>query len=163
MKPSPSRIRLALVIAMLLGTALPAAAGPKRQMVRDVIQCTRMQQRFILARDLGFETGLNSSIDADAIPDELKQQMLEAYHQVADEVFSWDKVEPKYEQLYGRHYTENELKTVLELCQDSRYQMVLRKDLEMLPGGLKIGEEFAPELQAKLLDAMTRLMKTMRP
>ena len=131
-------------------------------MVRDVIQCTRMQQRFILARDLGFETGLNSSIDADAIPDELKQQMLEAYHQVADEVFSWDKVEPKYEQLYGRHYTENELKTVLELCQDSRYQMVLRKDLEMLPGGLKIGEEFAPELQVKLLEAMTRLMKSWR-
>ena len=69
----------------------------------------------------------------------------------------------KKEQLYGRHYTENELKTVLDLCQDNRYQMAINKDLEMLPGALKIGEEFAPELQAKLLDAMTRLMKTMRP
>ena len=163
MKSSPNRLRLTLVIAVLLGSALPAAADPKRQMVRDVIQCTRVQQRFILARDLGFETGLNSSINADAIPDGLKQQMLEAYHQVADAVFSWDKVEPKYEQLYGRHYTENELKTVLDLCQDNRYQMAINKDLEMLPGALKIGEEFAPELQAKLLDAMTRLMKTMRP
>ena len=138
-------------------------AQDRLELVREAMVCTRAEQRFTLGRNLGFRSGFNSNPQAAALPPKIKQQFYETFLRVADQVFSWKQVAPKYEELYLKTYSLKDLLALQSYCRDPRYKQLISKDLEMLPGGFAIGQEFQPILLKRLNHANRQLIEQLSP
>ena len=136
------------LLGLLLFSSVPAVAQPPSEaLVREALDCIRAEERFILGRDAGFKVGFNSTPSAAALPESAKQEIFQLFQQVADQVFSWQIVEPRFIQMYQRYYSRAELEHLREFCSDPNYRALVEADLKMIPASMQIGTEFQPEMQ----------------
>lgn len=107
--------RQLLLLMVLLSNAAPGIAQPSSQsLVREVLSCTRAEERFVIARDEGFKVGFNSASGPQALPEPLKQEIFALFRRIADDVYSWQTMEPRFVRLYQRYYTREQLEAIRE-------------------------------------------------
>ena len=151
--------RQLLLLMVLLSNAAPGIAQPSSQsLVREVLSCTRAEERFVIARDEGFKVGFNSASGPQALPEPLKQEIFALFRRIADDVYSWKTMEPRFVRLYQRYYTREQLEAIREYCTDPTYRAVVDTELRMLPDAMRIGNEFQPELQRLLREGIQELL-----
>ena len=138
----------ASVLGLLIVSSLPVTAQPPSEaLVRDALACTRAEERFTVGRDNGFKAGFNSVATTSVLPESVKTEILKRFQRVADQVFSWRDVEPRFIELYQRHYTKAELEGLMTFCSDPIYRALVEADLKMIPASMQIGVDFQPQIQ----------------
>jgi len=60
-----------------------------------------------------------------------------------DQVFNWNVVEGDYIKVYAETYSTDQLDFILKLCQDTRYQQLMRLDVRMMKDTLAVNESYA--------------------
>ena len=60
-----------------------------------------------------------------------------------DQVFNCNVVEGDYIKVYAETYSTDQLDFILKLCQDTRYQQLMRLDVRMMKDTLAVNESYA--------------------
>ena len=141
----------------LLTASSLQAAGEKEKLIEELLVLTKAEQLFKVGQLEGFQVGLDMS--PVPIPADKKTKIISAGKKIMDEEMPWSKVKLDYITLYGKHYTQEELKAVIALCKDPRYNLLVSKQIAILGPSMKIGEKYGKKMMPRMMQATMRIMQ----
>jgi len=119
--------------------------------VEDFFKASKIREKYELGLTSGFDAGSELKKD---VSDEQKKKF-ESFRKkikamMLDEM-GWEKVKGEYAKLYLSIYTPEELKKVTEMLKTPAGQIMVSKEIELLPKALKLGNEKAKLLMPKIM------------
>ena len=149
---------LVLMASMVCAGINPSQAQSQDRRIQDVMRCQKVEERFILGRDLGMKTGFNMG-GGQEIPAAVRQRLMTSALQAIDQVFNWKVVEQDYIRMYAENYTPEQLDYILQLCQQPSYRQLMMVELQMIEDALGIGEKYAPQVQEATLKVFQEVLR----
>ena len=149
---------LVLMASMVSAGVNPSEAQAQDRRVLEVMRCQKVEQRFILGRDLGMKTGFNMG-GGQEIPEEVRQRLITSALKAIDQVFNWKVVEPDYIRMYAENYSPEQLDYILQLCHQPAYRQLMMVELQMIEDALAIGENYSPQVQEATLKAFQDVLR----
>ena len=86
--------------------------------IQDVMRCQQAEERFLLGRDLGPETGLSAG--AGSLLLAVRQRLQVAVIRAVDQMFNWSVDEQDCIKVYAEISSADQLGLIYQLCQDNR-------------------------------------------
>lgn len=120
--------------------------------IEKLFEVTKQKEQYEIATIAGFEAGLGSA--ADQMPPFMRPKFEKAMKKVQKFMLtemSFEKMKPAMIQLYAKEFTEKEIRDVLPLLEDEKYQRFAAKQLIILPKASKLGADKAQELQPAIM------------
>jgi hypothetical protein len=159
-------LRLLLVLTALLALA-PRSEAATSESHRAAID------RFfkVLKLDKQYETGMMAGFDASSgltadrlasLPAEQKEKIQRGVTKVKAkmvELMGWEKMKPDMMELYARHFTEKEIDDIVKLMETPTGQMMLAKQIALLPEAMALGQKKALAVLPEIMKVMQDEMK----
>ena len=95
------------------------------------------------------------------LTEDQKQKMkkgMERVKQLMLDEMKWQTMKPKLMRVYAKHYSKEELKTINRHLKNESVQAMLRKELQVLPDSMKLGQQEAFKLQPRIQQIMMEEM-----
>ena len=141
-----------LMAAVICAGVNPSQAQVQDRRIQDVMRCQRVEERFILGRDLGLKAGFNMG-GGKEMPAAVRQRLISSAIQAIDQVFNWRVVEQDYVRMYRQNYSPEQLDYILELCQQPAYRQLMSVEVQMIDDALAIGENYSAQVQEATVKA----------
>ncbi len=146
-----------LFIAIALTSLQGQPADDKTALIEEVLVLTRTEEVTKVGQLEGFKMGLEMA--PNAIPADKKEKIIAAGKEIMDELMPWSAIKEDFVELYDQHYTVEELKSIIELCKDPRYNTFITKQIEMIGPSVKIGQKYGKLIMPRMMQATMRIMQ----
>ncbi len=133
-----------------------------KQLLDEYFVLTLAEDKYRIAITAGFESSTESAVEGNKmLTEDQKTKMRKGMARVKKlllEEMKWQTIKPKLMQVYANHYTKAELSALSRNLKNESIQMMLRKELGVLPETMKVGQEEALKLQPKIQQIMIEEM-----
>lgn len=146
-----------LFLVIALRATLGHAADDKTALIEQVLQLTRAEQMTKVGQLEGFKMGIDMA--PAAIPADKKAKIIAAGKEIIDELMPWSAMKKDFVELYNKHYTVEELKTIIELCKDPKYNILITKQIEMIGPSMKVGQKYGKLMMPRMMQATMKIMQ----
>ena len=147
-----------LIITAIIFLAVPAVAGEKEDLAKEMLKLTDMQ-KMIDQMAAQVQQMFASQLKALSIPEKDQDKVLQFQNKLTKKIFdalSWDKMEPEYIKLFSTVYTEEELKAIVEFYKSPAGQSMLKKQPMLFQKSMQIAQSkiqsLLPELKKMVED-----------
>lgn len=147
--------KLLMTLALLVFSALPAAAQPEPSAgeaaaVRDLLEASRTRENFIKAMELGMEQGGMG---------ELTPGVRQVLREFMEENFRYEDLEPEFIRVYAQAFTEQELRDLAAFYRTPLGQRVVETLPEITAASQRIAMERMQTLMPQLMQAVMEAMQ----
>lgn len=120
--------------------------------IEKLFEVTKQKEQYEIATVAGFEAGLGGA--AEQMPPFMRPKFEKAMKNVQAfmlKEMSFEKMKPDMVKLYAKELTEKQIRDVLPLLEDEKFQNFAAKQLVILPQASKLGADKAQELQPEIM------------
>ena len=144
-------------LTLTIACGLAQAAEEKTALIEELLELSHAEELTKTSQLEGFKAGM--AMNPGAIPADKKQAIIDAGERIMEEVMPWETMKQDFIAVYDEHYTLEELRAVVSLCKDPRYQTLVGKQLELVGPSMAIGQKYGRLLMPKIMQATTEIMQ----
>lgn len=145
------------VVAVLAVFAVAQADENKIALIEEMLVLSRMEEMTKVSQLEGFKVGL--SMAPAPIPEATKARIIAEGVKAIEEVMPWSKMKHDFVELFSKHYTTEELETIVDLCKDPRYKVLVAKQIEIIGPSMEIGQKYGKLLATKMMQSTMKIMQ----
>jgi len=149
---------LILIITAIFFLAVPAVAGEKEDLAKEMLKLTDMQ-KMIDQMAAQVQQMLTSQLKLQNIPEKDNEKVQQFQKKLSKKILdavNWDKLEPECIKLFSTVYTEEELKAIVEFYKSPAGQSMLKKQSMLIQMVMQIAQfkiqGLIPELKKMVED-----------
>ncbi len=150
------RIAVLLFVASFVGFQLEPV-DEKTALIEKLFELSRLEEVTKISQIEGFKMGLDMS--PAVIPDKKKAKIIAAGEKIMEELMPWPEMKADFIKLYDKHYTVDQLKNIVELCEDPRYSTFITKQIEMVGPAMELGQKYGKRIVAPMMKETMRIMQ----
>lgn len=145
------------VLALAFTVSFSYAEEDKVALIEEVLRLTRAEETTRIGQLEGFKSGFEMS--GAAIPADKKAKIIAAGKQIMGEVMPWSVMKKDFIEMYDKHCTVEDLKTIIALCKDPKYKTLIAKQIELIGPSIKIGQKYGKLMMPKMMESTTKIMQ----
>ena len=157
------RLLLVLIVAATLTGRAGASPESQRAAMERLFKVMKLDKQYETSMLAGFEAGLGMSGDTlSKLPPEQKAKMEKGVAKIKArmvEMMGWEVIKDDMAALYMKKFSEAEAVAIAKMLETPTGQMMISKQLELLPEGMKLGQRKAQALMPEIMRIMTEEMK----
>ena len=146
-----------LILAVSLTCFQTESVDEKTALIEKLFELSKVEEITKASQLEGFRMGVEMS--PGNIPDEKKAKMIAAGQKIMQDVMPWPEMKIEFIKLYDELYTAEELKDIVELCEDPRYELFVSKQIQMIGPAMKIGQKYGKRMMAPMVKETMKIMQ----